>query len=708
MTNGNGGPLLRQLRRMIGAARAETWTDAALLRRFTRSKDESAFAELVRRHGPMVLGVCRRRLGHAQDAEDAFQATFLVLARKAGSIRRRASVSGWLYRVACRLAADAREAAARRRAAEQSRPDQPPGPAAADEAERRELTPLLDEELLRLPEKYRRAVVLCCLEGKSLAAAAADLGWPLGTVAGRLSRARDLLRVRLSRRGLAPSAAISAAALAEGTALAAVPAELAKAAVQSALIFRTGAAAAGVSAPAAALAKGALRTMTVNKWKTAAVLAVVVGTAVAGGVALWGRPPVEAPPVPEKPAPAADRPADDGDKAADRRALVKGNNEFAVDLYGRLRIRSGNLFFSPYSISSALAMAYAGAGGDTAEQMAKVLHFDLPPGRLHPAFAALRQDVAGDDKKRGYELQVAAGLWRAKHFALRAEFKDLIKDNYGADVVGEVDSFDGEARKAVNGWVDERTHGKIKELLGPRDLREDALWVLADAVYFRGGWALTFPKELTYDGDFRVSADEKVKTPLMHFSGDTFKFRFKGDDTLEKAGLEDGFNYLDAETFQALELPYVGKRASMVIFLPKKIDGLEAFEKEWTADKLDRWLAQMKPQPVDVFLPRFQFSSEARLDQTLSEMGMDRAFRADKADFSRMGSDRSWIDAAVHKAVVEVNEKGTEGSAATALVGVGGKVEMAEFKADHPFAFLIRDNRSGAVLFLGRVVNPKE
>jgi serpin B len=700
MTDGVGAALFRRLRRLVGPAEERELTDAVLLRRFARRRDADAFAELVRRHGPMVLGVCRRRLGHAQDAEDAFQAAFLVLARKAGSVRRGASVGGWLHRVACHVAADARAAAARRRVVEEAAPAAAPADSAADEAERKELGPVLDEELRRLPQKYREVVVLCLLEGKTLAAAAAELDWPLGTVAGRLSRARDLLRRRLHRRGLAPAG--------ENVPAAVVPPALADATIRASLNFAAGGAAAGVSAPSAALAKGALRTMSVNSWKAGAVLALLVGAAAAGGFVLWGRPPEKNPKAPGAP-PVAGRPADDDAAAADRQTLVRGNNAFALDLYGRLRGRGGDLFFSPYSISSALAMAYAGADGDTAEQMAKTLHFDLPPDRLHPAFAALRRDLAGDEKTRGYDLRSAAGLWRAKRFALRPEFQDRIKADYGAGVVGEVDSFGtDEARRAINSWVEDRTDGKIKELIGPRALRDEARWVLVDAVAFRGAWALPFPKELTYKAPFRVSDEETVQASYMHLSADVFLYHVEGDDAVKDAGLEDGFRYLDGGSFKAVELPYAGKALSMVVFLPKQADGLDQFEEGLTADKLDGWMAAMKPRPVHVSLPRFRFDCEASLQPELTALGMGRAFDPEKANFSRLGPDRSWLDAAVHKAAVEVNEKGTEGAAATGLIGVGGKDEAARFTADHPFVFLIRDTRSGAVLFLGRVLSPRE
>jgi RNA polymerase sigma-70 factor (ECF subfamily) len=232
-------PLLRHIRKLIGAPEAGAGTDRQLLRRFAAYHDEAAFAALVQRHGPLVLGVCRRILGNEHDAEDALQATFLVLARKASALRWRESVAGWLYEVAARVAAKARASAARRQACErQARVMPPRDPSAA--AAGHELESLLHEELRRLPEKYRLPLVLCCLEGRSRTEAAQQLGWKEGTVAGRLARARDLLRRRLARRGVAATAALLGVLLAENLATAALPAGLAETTAKAAFLFMGG------------------------------------------------------------------------------------------------------------------------------------------------------------------------------------------------------------------------------------------------------------------------------------------------------------------------------------------------------------------------------------------------------------------------------------------------------------------------------------
>jgi RNA polymerase sigma factor (sigma-70 family) len=269
--------VLRRLRRALGHADSSA-TDAQLLERFLAQRDEDAFELLVWRHERLVLGACRRILHDAQDAEDAFQATFLTLVRKGGSISRGQALASWLYQVACRIALRARAGAAARAGRERQGLDLSGIPAAADEsAERRELGPLLDEEISRLPEKYRAPVVLCYLEGRTYDEAARRLGCPLGTLATRLGHARERLRARLARRGMGLGAGALAAALCERAATAAVPGALVSATVKAAANVAAGRAAAGVIAPqVAAMMEGALRAMLMTKLKIAAAFLLLV------------------------------------------------------------------------------------------------------------------------------------------------------------------------------------------------------------------------------------------------------------------------------------------------------------------------------------------------------------------------------------------------------------------------------------------------
>jgi RNA polymerase sigma factor (sigma-70 family) len=270
MAQARPSSVLRYIRRIAGLAVGADPTDQKLLESFAARRDEEAFAALVRRHGPLVWNVCRRVLNHVQDAEDAFQATFLVLARKAAALHWQPEVGNWLYAVAVRTASKARASAGRRRCQEKELVDasakEPTG-----EADWDEIRPLLDEEVKRLPEKYRAPVVLCYLKGKTYEEAAQILGWPAGTISGRLARARELLRKQLGRRGLGLSGALVGTFLTRNTVSAALPEGLAGAAVKAALLIAAGQAAT-VSTPVLTLAKGELQTMFVTKLKLAGAI----------------------------------------------------------------------------------------------------------------------------------------------------------------------------------------------------------------------------------------------------------------------------------------------------------------------------------------------------------------------------------------------------------------------------------------------------
>ncbi len=337
-------------------------------------------------------------------------------------------------------------------------------------------------------------------------------------------------------------------------------------------------------------------------------------------------------------------------------------------------------------------MTYGGARGETAEEMAKTLHFDLANDKLHPAFAALTKEVNGEGKeKRGYQLRTANALWGQKGYPFQADFLKLNKDNYGAGL-NEVD-FKGateEARKTINAWVEKQTEDKIKELLQKDILKPNSRLVLTNAIYFKGDWASQFKKDRTRPGDFQLGGGKTVKAPLMHQHA-TFK-------------------YLDAGTFQALEMPYVGKDLTMVVLLPKKADGLADFEKDLAPEKLAGLLGQLRPTDVNVTLPKFRVTAEFALNDALSALGMPTAFKEKLADFTGITTaDALFIAAVIHKAFVDVNEEGTEAAATTAVIIAEPESirVVPEFRADHPFLFLIRDTRSDTILFMGRLAEPK-
>ena len=386
---------------------------------------------------------------------------------------------------------------------------------------------------------------------------------------------------------------------------------------------------------------------------------------------------------------------------SDQAEAVRDNNAFAIELYGQLRNRSGNLFFSPESISTALAMTYAGARADTAAEMAKTLHFTLPPEKLHPAMAALLRNR--NRSHDGYQLNEADALWLQKDYSLLPEFLQLNRDNYEAGL-NQVD-FKGAteaSRQSINLWVEQRTDNKIRKLLQPGSLNSYTRLVLTNAIYFKGVWEKQFKKEDTKDEDFHLSAARTIKTPLMHMKSGEFR---------------QGFKYFDGGPFQALEIPYKNEGLSMVILLPKAMDGLSAFEQSLTPASMQQLLDQLRPAgEVIVTMPKFKIEAQFGLGNTLISMGMKAAFNGKMADFSGLASRETmqrdgnlYISAVIHKAYVDVNEEGTEATAATGVATSSAAAVPTTpiiFRADHPSMFLIRDNRSGSILFIGRVTNP--
>jgi len=386
------------------------------------------------------------------------------------------------------------------------------------------------------------------------------------------------------------------------------------------------------------------------------------------------------------------------------KVVVQGNNEFALALFARLRENQGNLFFSPYSISTALAMTYAGARGDTETQMAKVLHFPtlagekVPPepvmqeGQFHSAFGEVVKALNDRAKKGGYELAVANALWGQKGYKLLDDFLRLIETEYGGRLTGvDFVTATESARQTINAWVEKKTRDKIKELLKPGVLDTMTRLVLTNAIYFKGNWQRQFQKDKTRESRFTVLSGEKVDAPMMNQTGE--------------------FRYMEAEGFQAIELPYVDNELSMIILLPKQTDGLPEFEKTLKLEDFSRWLDRLHRREVIVSVPKFKMTSQFSLASVLISMGMADAFSAPVADFSGItGSRDLFISAVIHKAYVDVNEEGTEAAAATGVtmrLTSAGPSQTPVFRADHPFLFLIRDNHSGSILFIGRLTNPK-
>jgi serine protease inhibitor len=392
-----------------------------------------------------------------------------------------------------------------------------------------------------------------------------------------------------------------------------------------------------------------------------------------------------------------DSDGDKGDEApavvsADVKALAQGNNQFAFDLYARLAKQDGNIIFSPYSISTALAMTYAGARGDTAEEMAKTLHFPFEDDRLHTAFADLSEQIMRPGKRRAGQLLVANSLWAQRGYPFRNEFLRLTHDDYYAELK-EVD-FRGDAeraRQAINGWVEQQTQKMIQVLLKPGAVDKKSRLVLVNAIYFRSLWARPFVASFTKEAAFHTAAGGSVEVPLMACGG---------DDVL----------YFEDDQVQIVELPYQGKRLSMVIILPRAADGLAPVEADLTAGRVRNWLTKLTPSRVIVNLPKFSTTCDFQLGKELSAMGMPLAF-SNEADFSGMsGEGRLQISQVAHQARVEVTEEGTKAAAATAVtIQFNSDKPYAPpktFRADHPFVFIIRDLDTNSALFVGRVARP--
>jgi serpin B len=384
--------------------------------------------------------------------------------------------------------------------------------------------------------------------------------------------------------------------------------------------------------------------------------------------------------------------------ARDRVKLVGGNSRFAFELYQYLKDEAGevNLFFSPYSISVALAMTYAGARGGTEQQMADTLHFTLPREQLHPAFnwldltLASRGEGAKGKDDGGFRLHIANAIWGQSGFRFLDTFLDTLAVNYGAGLRLLDFASDPEAsRLAINDWVSDQTEGRIEEMVPRGAIGPMTRLILTNAIYFNAAWAERFKGMQTEPGAFHLLDGSQVTVPMMWHAA--------------------SYGYAKGKRYQAVELPYDGHELSMVILLPKA-GRFERFEESLDADRVDAILSRLDHQRLALILPRFEFESEFGLSDALAALGMRDAFSAG-ADFSGMDGTRElFVWGVVHKAFVSVNEGGTEAAAATAVTVapgiIGRSQEAIQVTVDRPFLFLIRDRETGAILFVGRVLNP--
>jgi len=380
--------------------------------------------------------------------------------------------------------------------------------------------------------------------------------------------------------------------------------------------------------------------------------------------------------------------------ASDLATLVEGNSAFAFDLYQQLKDEEGNLFYSPYSISLALAMTYGGARSETEEQMANALRFILAQNRLHPAFNALaleldsRGEGAQGKDDEGFRLNIVNAIWGQQDYAFLSDFLDLLAVNYGAglrvlDFIGATE----ESRVTINDWVSDQTEGRIEDLIPAGAISPITRLVLTNAIYFNAKWQHTFEEDLTQDGTFYLLDGSEVTVPMM--------------------SQQESFGYTEGDGYQAVELPYDGDELSMVILLPES-GQFETFEAALDAETVDGIIGSLEYRQVKLTMPKFEFDSSFSLKEALAAMGMPVAFSGG-ADFSGMtGNCELFISDVVHKAFVSVDEAGTEAAAATAVMMAmsAPPSEPAEFTMDRPFIFLIRDIETGTILFVGRTMNP--
>jgi serine protease inhibitor len=485
---------------------------------------------------------------------------------------------------------------------------------------------------------------------------------------------------------------------------------------------------------------------------------------------------------------------------------VAANSDFGLDLYRQLaKAAPGkNLFFSPYSMSSALAMAAEGARGATAEEMGKALHFPAAARRIgddaqllpwntafiHTGMAELTRQFNDQDKKaspaivkqvaelrkqlakinrrwnelgnpgsvfnnddpktaeetrklveQGHktatelntlleqvdrcELRVVNGLWGAKEYPFRPEFLNTLGTHYAIGGVAPLD-FRGDpegARQKINAWCKEQTNGRIDDALPQGSIDDKTRLVLANAIYFLARWANPFDAELTRDADFTLTGKDRARVSMMHKPADWTPYAaFNGDgsffetpDGYDPAKKDETKLYPGERGFLMAEFPYKGDQLAMTVLLPRSLGGLANLERLLTPDNLREWVGRLKSNEVDVFLPRFKLNTAYQMNDPLKALGMDRAFEMSKADFRGISTadEPLWLTGVFHKAFVEVNEKGTEAAAFTGNVAGGApnnedwKPFVPEFKADRPFIFLIRDCKTGTILFLGRIEDPR-
>ncbi len=370
----------------------------------------------------------------------------------------------------------------------------------------------------------------------------------------------------------------------------------------------------------------------------------------------------------------------------DKKTVAEANNKFAVNFYNNIKeTEEGNIFYSPYSISTALAMTYEGAQGTTKEEMQEVFHY--------PETDTLRKGNAGtynelNKKNKNYSLNTANALWAEQTYKFKDDYFNTIEQNYGGRVINlDFKTNYEQSRQTINTWVEEQTNNKIKDLLPQGSLNSLTRLVLTNAIYFKGKWENEFDPKDTLQEDFHTPT-ETTKVDMMHQT--------------------NNFGYAEFEGLQILEMNYAGDDLSMIILLPEEdLDTIYL-----TNENLENWKSYIRQQEVAVSIPKFKFDTKYTLNQHLADMGMPTAFNPEQADFSRMdGTKNLYLSTVIHQGFIEVNEEGTEAAAATAVAMAATTAMPTEpkmFTADRPFIFIIQEKNTGNILFMGKIENPNQ
>lgn len=372
---------------------------------------------------------------------------------------------------------------------------------------------------------------------------------------------------------------------------------------------------------------------------------------------------------------------------SDNASVIDANNKFALDFYSYAIQDDKNVFFSPLSIMTAFGIVYEGANNSTADEMQKVFGFPIEEQKRKKEFQSILKGFE-DNRLLGpqYTLHMANALWVADHFEPKKEYIDTAQTYYDS-TVEKVDFVSDSGANTINDWVKKQTQNKIEELVKPEDTDEMTALIITNAIYFKGDWVTPFKQYKTQQRDFHINEKDTVQVDMMHMG-------------------KPKINYVENDLLQMIQLPYKGDKVSMLVLLPKDMGGLDALEQQLTVENLSLWKNGLEEKMTGLYLPKFTTTTEIDLKETLFQMGIRVAFDSNDADFSGISDKQIFIASAIHKAFVNVDEKGTEAAAATAAIAELQSGPSHMFRADHPFVFIIQDDTNDDILFVGRIVNP--